>query len=120
MTTTLFKEFQFEAAHRLPHVPQGHKCGRLHGHSFLVRIEITGEVDPHTGWVMDFADLKARFQPISDQLDHHYLNEVAGLENPTSEVLARWIWDQLKPRLPLLSAVRVKETCTAGCTYRGQ
>lgn len=69
---------------------------------------------------MDFADLKARFQPIYDQLDHHYLNEVAGLENPTSEVLARWIWDQLKPRLPLLSAVRVKETCTAGCTYRGQ
>ncbi|ARD40694.1 6-carboxytetrahydropterin synthase QueD [Edwardsiella ictaluri] len=120
MTTTLFKEFQFEAAHRLPHVPQGHKCGRLHGHSFLVRIEITGEVDPHTGWVMDFADLKARFQPIYDQLDHHYLNEVAGLENPTSEVLARWIWDQLKPRLPLLSTVRVKETCTAGCTYRGQ
>ncbi|ACY83892.1 6-carboxytetrahydropterin synthase QueD [Edwardsiella piscicida] len=120
MTTTLFKEFQFEAAHRLPHVPQGHKCGRLHGHSFLVRIEITGEVDPYTGWVMDFADLKARFQPIYDQLDHHYLNEIAGLENPTSEVLARWIWDQLKPCLPLLSAVRVKETCTAGCTYRGQ
>ncbi|XEH48982.1 6-carboxytetrahydropterin synthase QueD [Edwardsiella tarda] len=119
MTTTLFKEFQFEAAHRLPHVPQGHKCGRLHGHSFLVRIEISGEVDPHTGWVMDFADLKARFQPIYDQLDHHYLNEITGLENPTSEVLAHWIWQQLKPRLPLLSAVIVKETCTAGCTYRG-
>lgn len=119
MTTTLFKEFQFEAAHRLPHVPQGHKCGRLHGHSFLVRIEIRGEVDPHTGWVMDFADLKARFQPIYDQLDHHYLNEITGLENPTSEVLAHWIWQQLKPRLPLLSAVMVKETCTAGCTYRG-
>lgn len=119
MTTTLFKEFQFEAAHRLPHVPQGHKCGRLHGHSFLVRIEISGEVDPHTGWIMDFADLKARFQPIYDQLDHHYLNEITGLENPTSEVLAHWIWQQLKPRLPLLSAVMVKETCTAGCTYRG-
>ena len=119
MTTTLFKEFQFEAAHRLPHVPQGHKCGRLHGHSFLVRIEISGEVDPHTGWVMDFADLTARFQPIYDQLDHHYLNEITGLENPTSEVLAHWIWQQLKPRLPLLSAVMVKETCTAGCTYRG-
>ncbi|MGY0162900.1 6-carboxytetrahydropterin synthase QueD [Edwardsiella tarda] len=119
MTTTLFKEFQFEAAHRLPHVPQGHKCGRLHGHSFLVRIEISGEVDPHTGWVMDFADLKARFQPIYDQLDHHYLNEITGLENPTSEVLAHWIWQQLKPHLPLLSAVMVKETCTAGCTYRG-
>ncbi|MGY0153194.1 6-carboxytetrahydropterin synthase QueD [Edwardsiella tarda] len=119
MTTTLFKEFQFEAAHRLPYVPQGHKCGRLHGHSFLVRIEISGEVDPHTGWVMDFADLKARFQPIYDQLDHHYLNEITGLENPTSEVLAHWIWQQLKPRLPLLSAVMVKETCTAGCTYRG-
>lgn len=119
MSTTLFKEFQFEAAHRLPHVPEGHKCGRLHGHSFLVRLEITGEVDAHTGWVMDFAELKAAFKPLYDRLDHHYLNEIPGLENPTSEVLAKWIWDHMKPRLPLLSAVMIKETCTAGCTYRG-
>ncbi|MBK0093917.1 6-carboxytetrahydropterin synthase QueD [Erwinia sp. S63] len=119
MSTTLFKEFQFESAHRLPHVPEGHKCGRLHGHSFLVRLEITGEVDAHTGWVMDFAELKAAFMPIYDRLDHHYLNDIPGLENPTSEVLAKWIWDQMKPILPELSAVMIKETCTAGCTYKG-
>lgn len=120
MVTTLFKDFQFEAAHNLPHVPEEHKCGRLHGHSFMVRLEITGEVDPHTDWVMDFADLKAVFNPVGQQLDHHYLNEIPGLENPTSEVLPHWIWQQLKPTLPLLSTVMVKETCTAGCVYRGE
>ena len=110
MSTTLFKDFTFEAAHHLPHVPEGHKCGRLHGHSFMVRLEITGEVDPHTGWIMDFAELKAAFKPTYDRLDHDYLNEIPGLENPTSEVLAKWIWDQMKPRVPLLSAVMIKET----------
>ncbi|MFP1723188.1 6-carboxytetrahydropterin synthase QueD [Lonsdalea quercina] len=120
MPTMLFKDFQFEAAHRLPHVPDGHKCGRLHGHSFMVRLEITGEVDAYTGWVMDFAELKAISRPIWEQLDHHYLNEIPGLENPTSEILAQWIWQRLKPILPLLTAVRVKETCTAGCVYRGE
>lgn len=118
--TTLFKEFQFEAAHYLPNVPSDHKCGRLHGHSFLVRIEITGEVDPYTGWVMDFAEIKKHFNPIYDSLDHHYLNEIEGLENPTSEVLAVWIWDKIKPLIPQLSAVMIKETCTAGCIYRGE
>lgn len=109
MSTTLFKEFQFEAAHHLPNVPAGHKCGRLHGHSFLVRLEITGEVDAHTGWVMDFAELKAAFKPVYNRLDHYYLNDIPGLENPTSEVLAKWIWDQMKPQLPLLSAVMIKK-----------
>ena len=80
MSTTLFKDFTFEAAHRLPHVPQGHKCGRLHGHSFMVRLEITGEVDPHTGWIIDFAELKAAFKPTYERLDHHYLNDIPGLE----------------------------------------
>ncbi|AHG21243.1 6-carboxy-5,6,7,8-tetrahydropterin synthase [Chania multitudinisentens RB-25] len=120
MATTLFKDFMFEAAHRLPHVPAGHKCGRLHGHSFMVRLEVTGEVDAYTGWVMDFAELKAVFNPIWERLDHHYLNEIPGLENPTSEVLAAWIWQQLKPQLPALTAVIVKETCTAGCVYKGE
>ncbi|KYP97175.1 6-carboxy-5,6,7,8-tetrahydropterin synthase [Sodalis-like endosymbiont of Proechinophthirus fluctus] len=119
MITTLYKNFTFESAHRLPYVPTGHKCSRLHGHSFLVRLEVTGEVDPHTGWIMDFANLKASFKPILNRLDHYYLNDIPGLENPTSEVLAQWIWQQLKPQLPLLSAVAVKETCTAGCIYRG-
>ncbi|MEO7068557.1 MAG: 6-carboxytetrahydropterin synthase QueD [Rhodanobacter sp.] len=115
----IFKIFTFEAAHRLPHVPEGHKCARLHGHSFRVEIHLEGELDPTTGWVLDFAELKALFQPLYDQLDHHYLNDIDGLDNPTSERLAVWIWDQLKPALPLLSEVVIFETCTAGCRYRG-
>jgi 6-pyruvoyltetrahydropterin/6-carboxytetrahydropterin synthase len=115
----IFKEFVFEAAHRLPNVPAGHKCARLHGHSFHIRVHVSGEIGEESGWVMDFADIKHAFQPIYDQLDHYYLNEIPGLENPTSEVLARWIWARLKPALPGLSEIRVKETCTAGCIYRG-
>ena len=115
----IYKEFIVEAAHRLPNVPEGHKCARLHGHSFRIEIHVAGEIHPKLGWIMDFADLKAIFQPLYDQLDHHYLNEIPGLENPTSENLAIWIWDQLKPALPPLSAVMVQETCTSGCVYRG-
>jgi 6-pyruvoyltetrahydropterin/6-carboxytetrahydropterin synthase len=115
----IFREFTFEAAHRLPHVPQGHKCARLHGHSYRVEVHVKGEVGADTGWVMDFGDLRTAFQPLHEQLDHRYLNEVPGLENPTSEVLARWIWDRLADTLPL-SAVQVRETCTSGCVYRGE
>ena len=115
----IYKDFSLEAAHHLPNVPEGHKCRRLHGHSFLVRIEVEGEPGDETGWVMDFAEIKEAFQPLFDQLDHRYLNDVQGLENPTSENLARWIWRELKPRLPLLSSVEIKETCTSGCIYRG-
>jgi 6-pyruvoyltetrahydropterin/6-carboxytetrahydropterin synthase len=113
----IFREFTFEAAHRLPQVPAGHKCARLHGHSYRVEVHVHGNVDPATGWVMDFADIKAAFQPVHDQLDHHYLNEVPGLDNPTSENLARWMWDRLADVLPL-SAVVVRETCTSGCVYK--
>jgi 6-pyruvoyltetrahydropterin/6-carboxytetrahydropterin synthase len=115
----IFKVFTLEAAHRLPHVPPGHKCARLHGHSFRVEIHVSGDIDPQTGWVMDFAEIKAAFQPLYDRLDHHYLNDIEGLDNPTSERLAIWIWDQLKPDLPLLSEIVVHETCTSGCRYRG-
>jgi 6-pyruvoyltetrahydropterin/6-carboxytetrahydropterin synthase len=115
----LYKDFRFEAAHRLPNVPEGHKCARLHGHSFLVRVSVTGDVDSDTGWVLDFDDLKQAFEPIKTQLDHYYLNDIDGLENPTSENLARWIWQRLRPSLPLLSAVEVRETCNVGCIYRG-
>lgn len=115
----IFREFTFEAAHRLPHVPEGHKCARLHGHSYRVEVHVRGEVGADTGWVMDFGDLAVAFQPLREQLDHHYLNEVPGLENPTSEILARWIWDRLAGTLPL-SAVQVRETCTSGCIYRGE
>jgi 6-pyruvoyltetrahydropterin/6-carboxytetrahydropterin synthase len=115
----IWKAFRVEAAHRLPHVPADHKCARLHGHSFRIELHVEGPLDPRLGWVMDFADLKRAFQPLYDQLDHHYLNEVPGLENPTSEQLARWIWQRLKPAVPLLSKVVVDETCTSGCAYRG-
>jgi len=115
----VFKVFTFEAAHLLPNVPPGHKCARLHGHSFRVEVHVSGPLDPHLGWVMDFADLKAAFRPLHDQLDHRYLNDIEGLENPTSENLARWIWARLLPKLPGLSKVVVRETCNSGCAYRG-
>ena len=115
----IFKVFTIEAAHRLPNVPEGHKCARLHGHSFRVELHVSGDVDPRLGWVMDFADIKTAFFPLYERLDHHYLNEVEGLENPTSERLAQWIWEQLKPAVPLLSAIVVHETCTSGCRYTG-
>ena len=116
----LFKEFSFEAAHRLPNVPDGHKCARLHGHSFQVRVTVDGPVGEGTGWVMDFADLKAAFGPVHERLDHRYLNEIDGLENPTSEILSRWIWRELRTSLPGLAEIEVRETCTAGCIYRGE
>ena len=115
----IFKIFTLEAAHRLPNVPPDHKCSRLHGHSFRVELHVQGPVDPQAGWVMDFAELKAAFRPLYEQLDHHYLNDIPGLENPTSENLAAWIWARLKPAVPLLSEVVVHETCTSGCRYRG-
>ncbi len=115
----IFKEFRIEAAHRLPNVPDGHKCSRLHGHSFRIAVHVTGEVGADTGWVRDFADVAAAFGPLFDQLDHRYLNEVPGLENPTSEHLARWVWERLEGPLPGLSRIVVHETCTSGCEYRG-
>lgn len=115
----IYKEFSFEAAHLLPNVPAGHKCGRLHGHSFRIELRLRGAVDERAGWIRDFADVKFAFKPIEDQLDHSYLNDIPGLENPTSENLARWIWNQMKPKLPELCIVIVRETCTAGCIYDG-
>lgn len=116
----IFKVFSLEAAHRLPNVPPGHKCARMHGHSFRVEVYVSGAVEADTGWVIDFADVKAAFQPLHEQLDHNCLNDVAGLENPTSENLARWIWTRLKPVLPGLIKIIVCETCTSGCVYRGE
>ena len=116
----IWKAFTLESAHRLPNVPPGHKCARVHGHSFRIEIHVSGPTDRHTGWVQDFADIAALFRPLHEQLDHRYLNDVPGLENPTSEQLARWIWGRLKPALPLLAQVVVHETCTCGAIYRGE
>ena len=115
----IYKEFTFEAAHLLPNVAPGHKCGRLHGHSFRVEVHVSGELDPHLGWIMDYADIKKVVKPVIARLDHYYLNDIEGLENPTSEVIARWLWQQLKPLLPQLSKIVIKETCTSGCVYTG-
>ena len=115
----LFKEFQIEAAHLLPNLPDGHKCRQLHGHSFRVIVNVEGEIDPKLGWVMDFADISDAFMPFFEILDHHYLNEIEGLDNPTSENLKRWIWQKLMPILPGLDSVEVRETCTSGCVYTG-
>jgi 6-pyruvoyltetrahydropterin/6-carboxytetrahydropterin synthase len=120
MKIELRKTFQFEAAHLLPNLPETHKCRRLHGHSFQAEIVVAGECDAQLGWLMDYADISAAFKPIWEQLDHRYLNEIDGLENPTSEVIAVWIWSKLKPKLPLLSEVVVAETCTARAVYRGE
>ena len=116
----IFKAFTFEAAHLLPNVPKGHKCARLHGHSFQITIYVAGPVDKDKGWVIDFADIGSAFKPIYEQLDHYFLNDIPGLENPTSENLADWIWQKLKPRLPLLNKLIIKETCNSGCIYHGK
>jgi 6-pyruvoyltetrahydropterin/6-carboxytetrahydropterin synthase len=119
MQVELVKEYLFEAAHRLPHVAPGHKCARLHGHSFKLEIHLVGEVDPHTGWFIDFGEMDEVMNPLLARLDHHYLNEIEGLANPTSEVLSKWLWDRIKPRLPSLVAVTLYETRDARCVYRG-
>src|SRR5438093_1140352 len=120
MRMELRKSFQFEAAHLLPQLPEDHKCRRLHGHSFKAEIVVVGQCDPKLGWLMDYAEMAKLFKPLWEQLDHRYLNEVSGLENPTSENIAVWIWNRLKPQLPLLSEVVVAETCNAQCVYRGE
>ena len=116
----IFKVFRFDAAHRLSNVGDGHKCANLHGHSFRVEVHIRGPVVSQTGWVTDFADIAALFQPLLDQLDHKCLNDVEGLENPTSENLARWIWRRLQPALPQLSKIIIQESSESGCIYRGE
>jgi 6-pyruvoyl-tetrahydropterin synthase len=115
----IFKEFTFESAHRLPHVPEGHKCGRLHGHSFKVGLHLTGPLDPHTGWIRDFAEVKAIFKPIYEQLDHNYLNDIPGPGKPDQRSDRQVDLGQVKPLMPELSKVRIHETCTSGCEYSG-
>ncbi len=115
----IFNRFSLEAARRLPHLPAEHPCARVHGHSFQIEVHVAGPLDPKLGWVVDFADIQRAWQPIHANLDHRYLNEVAGLENPTSELLAVWLWQRLQPALPGLSKIVVMETATSGCSYSG-
>lgn len=116
----IFKVFHIDAAHRLPYVQPGHKCANLHGHSFRIEIHVCGQIDPLLGWVIDFADIANAFQPLYDQLDHKYLNDIKGLSNPTSENLAKWLWQNLQPALPQLSKIVVQESLASGCIYEGE
>lgn len=116
----VFREFTFDSAHWLPHVPEDHKCRRVHGHTYRVTLHVTGPVARPAGWVMDFGELKRIAGPVFDGLDHRLLNEIPGLENPTAENLAVWLWGKLKPGLPGLSQVTVRENETSGCSYRGE
>lgn len=119
MKMRLVKTFRFEAAHDLPTFPDGHKCRRLHGHSFRFDVVVEGEVDPAKGFLIDYGDIKKICDPIVRQLDHYYLNEIEGLSNPTSEMIAKWLWDRIKPQLPMLARIIVYETCTSACEYDG-
>ena len=115
----LVKDFRFEAAHYLPHVPEAHKCRRIHGHSFHGEVAVRGPLDPKLGWVIDFADLTRAIEPLVQELDHYLLNEIPGLENPTAELLAVWIWKRLAPEVPQLYRVTIHETCTSRCHFYG-
>ncbi|MBC7783073.1 MAG: 6-carboxytetrahydropterin synthase QueD [Burkholderiales bacterium] len=119
MKIRLVKTFRFEAAHSLPTFPEGHKCRRLHGHSFRFDVAVEGDVDPAKGYLIDYGDIKRICDPIVRQLDHYHLNEIDGLSNPTAEMIAKWLWDHIKPQLPLLAKISVYETCTSACEYEG-
>ena len=119
MRVRLIKEFDFEAAHFLPTFPEGHKCRRLHGHSFRVEVIVEGDIDPAEGYLVDYGVLKQAITPVRERLDHYLLNDIEGLENPTSEMIAVWLWEQLRPAIPLLSEIVVHETCTSRCQYFG-
>ena len=116
----LFKEFTFDSAHFLPNVPEGHKCKEMHGHTYRLRVWLEGPLHPELGWVMDFADLKRVVKPVVASLDHNCLNNIAGLDNPTCERIAVYIWDQIKPHLNLLTKVELHETPTSGVIYDGK
>ncbi|MBI1338547.1 MAG: 6-carboxytetrahydropterin synthase QueD [Phycisphaera sp.] len=120
MRIQLRKTFDFQAAHWLPTFPEGHKCRRMHGHSFYADVVVEGEVDPDKGYLLDYGDISRAVEPVRSQLDHYLLNEVEGLTNPTAEMIAKWVYDRLKPALPLLVEVRIHETCTSEAVYRGQ
>jgi len=118
MSFRITKQFVFDAAHWLPHVPEGHKCGRMHGHSYTVILGVEDDLDPVMGWIVDFSDLKSAFKPLDMLMDHHCLNEIEGLENPTAEIMARWLFERIKPELPQLADITVMETANTSAIYR--
>jgi 6-pyruvoyltetrahydropterin/6-carboxytetrahydropterin synthase len=115
----IYKQLTFDAAHFLPHVPETHKCKNIHGHTYHLTIYVDGELDKNLGWIIDYSDLKEIIQPVIDKVDHHFLNEIPGLENPTCEIISIWLWNQIKPILPQLKRIELKETPTSGAIYEG-
>lgn len=118
MRCRITKSFTFAAAHFLPNVPPGHRCGRMHGHSYEVVVGLEGDLEPTLGWVQDYGDVKAAIGPVKERLDHGCLNDVPGLENPTAELLAIYLYEQLRPVLPRLTDITVRENRTSEATYR--
>ena len=116
----IFKKFAFDSAHFLPNVPEGHKCKNIHGHTYHLTVFLEGDLEEDLQWVMDFKELKDVVKPVIDRLDHNLMNEIEGLENPTAERITIWIWDQIKPKLPLLSKLELNETPTSGVVYYGK
>jgi 6-pyruvoyltetrahydropterin/6-carboxytetrahydropterin synthase len=112
--------FTFEAAHRLPNVRETHRCYRMHGHSYRIELHLEGTVDPQSGFVVDFFDIEKAFSPLLDRLDHHCLNEIDGLDNPTAENIAIWIWMRVKSSLPQLASISVYETPQCRVEYDGR
>ena len=115
----IYKQFTFDSAHFLPNVPEGHKCRALHGHTYQLTIFLEGNVCKDAGWLIDFTDLKKAVRPVLELVDHKYLNEIPGLENPTAEMFAIWLWDRVKPLMPELQRIELKETPTSGVIYEG-
>ena len=115
----IFKKFTFDSAHSLPNVPEGHKCKAIHGHTYKLTVFVEGDLDEKQGWVMEFSELKDVVKPLVEQLDHKYLNDIEGLENPTCEIIAKWLWDRIKPDVPQLQKIHLDETPTSGAIYEG-
>lgn len=116
----IFKQFTFDSAHFLPFVPDGHKCKEIHGHTYRLIVYVDGELEQQLGWVMDFADMKIVIDPIVKSIDHKLLNNIAGLENPTCEIIAVWLWNKIKPEVPLLARIELHETPSSGAIYEGK
>ncbi|PWG81653.1 6-carboxytetrahydropterin synthase QueD [Pararcticibacter amylolyticus] len=115
----IYKQFTFDSAHFLPNVPAGHRCGSMHGHTYKLTVFFEGDLDPVQGWVIDFNDIKKIISPLIDSVDHKLLNDIPGLENPTSEVMASWFWNKIKPEIPSLSRIELSETPSTGVIYEG-
>jgi 6-pyruvoyltetrahydropterin/6-carboxytetrahydropterin synthase len=117
---TIFRQFTFDSAHFLPMVPEGHKCRQIHGHTYRLTVFLEGPIDEKLGWVADFAGIKQSINSVLDLIDHKMLNNIEGLENPTCELLAVWLWDKIKISIPYLQRIELHETPTSGVIYEGR